>query len=278
MIEYNLSERRACRLIGMSRSQFRYKANKLEDPRVIAEIIRIKRRHKRFGVRRVSALLREKNLIVNAKRVHRLMKVLKLLVKRKIPSKRPLFIAPTKSYPNPSRTHQCWAMDFVSAKLSTGATFRCFTIVDIYSRLCPEIFVSVSMKHHLPLKILEKLRLQGLKPESIILDNGPEFKNYAFDLWSKEHDVSLHFIDPGEPVQNAYIESFNGKFRDECLNERAFGSIADAKHFIKKWLVHYNEDRPHSSLDYLTPKTFAEIESNKYKINNAPRKVVLKLG
>lgn len=240
----------------MSRSVFKYQPRKKEDARLIAEIIRIKDEYPRFGLPRVTHELRRKDFIVNHKRVRRLLKSLGLLVQKKKRLKK-IRIEPERAYVEPSRSNQVWAMDFITASLENGSKFRCFTIVDLYSRVSPTIMVSSSMADHLPLRTLTKLAMKGIKPDAIVLDNGPEFTNHRFITWGKQYSVSLHFIDPGKPVQNAYIESFNARLRDECLNQNTFTSITDAKNKIERWLKHYNEERPHSSLDNLTPREFA---------------------
>lgn len=205
-------------------------------------------------------MLKRQGFLINKKRVYRIAKTLRLLVQKKKRRKR-LFVSETKEFPMPNKVNQVWAMDFVSDRLENGSVYRCFTIVDLYTRECPVIHTSFSMKEKLPVRILNELKLRGQKPEAIILDNGPEFKNHTMFLWCKLNNVSLHFIDPGEPVQNAYIESFNGKFRDECLNAKSFTNIFSARNYIYNWVKHYNNERPHSSLDYKTPKEFAEQES-----------------
>jgi putative transposase len=273
-----LSERRACRLAGMSRSAFKYKPTKKEDARVIAAILEIKEDHPRYGLPRVTHELRREGLIVNHKRVRRLLKTLGLLVKKKTRIKKPN-IKPERNYVEPARPNQVWAMDFITANLKGGSRFRCFTVVDLYSRVSPAILVSSSMADHLPLRALTKLAMQGVKPNAIVLDNGPEFTSHRFVSWCKQQAISLHFIDPGKPVQNAYIESFNARLRDECLNQTTFTSITGARSQIEQWLKHYNEERPHSSLDNQTPREFAKAaEAMLLQKTMHPGKVALKLG
>jgi putative transposase len=265
----------------MSRSEFKYLPRKKDDDRRVREILAIKADPNltRYGVLRVTAELRRRGYEVNKKYVYRIMRTLNLLVRKRRRQKR-LAIAPTKKYTCPSKVNQIWAMDFVTSHLLNGTAFRCFTVVDIYSRQSPVVEISTSMAGFLTIRALEKLRLNDQRPEAIILDNGPEFNNHTMLNWSKKHDVSLHFIDPGKPVQNAYIESFNGRLRDECLNVRTFKNLGHARSEIEQWLRHYNETRPHSSLDYKTPKEFAteheEVVLNKNITH--PSRVVLKTG
>jgi putative transposase len=270
---HKLSERRACRLAGMSRSAFNYQSAKKEDAEVVSQIMKIKDqpRKRKYGVPRVTEELRRRGLNVNHKRVRRIMKTLDLLVKRKRKTNR-LKIEPLRKTQAAKRPNEVWAVDFITGWLRSGQPFRCLTVVDIFSRLSPSITVSVSMKDHLAVKVLQKLALSGCKPDAIIMDNGPEFNNLRMQSWSEINNVSLHFIDPGQPVQNTYIESFNGRLRDECLNEMQFSNLDQARTGIENWRRHYNEDRPHSSLDYLTPKEFAaQQEIMLAKSNNAPR-------
>ncbi len=254
-----MSERRACALVGMSRSQFKYKGCKKEDAQVIKEILMIKEKHSYYGLPRVLALLRNKGFVVNGKKVYRILKIMNLLVQKKRAMKK-LFITQAKSVPDATRVGDTWAMDFVFDRLTNAEPFRCLTIVDHYTREIPGIFASQSMAGFSPVEYLDKLKETVKLPKHIIVDNGPEFANMVFVDWCKRHEIELHFIDPGKPVQNAYVESFNGKFRNEFLSQHKFSSIREVQKRLEIWIKHYNEERPHSSLDYLTPKEFAHQE------------------
>ncbi len=243
----------------MSRSEFRYQSQKCEDPKLINEILKIKIQNRQYGLPRVYNQLRRRGFEINKKKVHRLMRALNLLVKAPKKRRSARFNPEVKS-PVATRANHVWAIDFVFTRLQKGTSFRVFTVVDTFTRVCPLIFISTSMAEQLPMKILNQLKERGTKPEWIISDNGPEFSNFLFQSWAKDNGILLHFIDPGEPTQNGYIESFNGKFRDECLNQNQFTTLAQARRKIEEWRKHYNEERPHSSLDYLTPKEFAEQE------------------
>lgn len=242
--------------------------------------MQIKEEHPRYGVPRVTELLRREGVIVNRKRVYRIMRSMRLLVvKRKL--KRRFEMPQQVDKPIATRPNDVWAMDFVSDRLVNGATFRCFTIIDTYSRVSPLVSVSVSMKDFLPTRLLEVIKEQQPLPQAIVLDNGPEFRNYGLLDWSKRNQVKLHFIEPGKPSQNGFIESFNARLRDECLNQNRFKSVQEARAVIEKWVTHYNEQRPHSSLDYLTPKEFAEAELKRISSENNPHQkylVALKTG
>jgi putative transposase len=255
MNEYQLSERRASGLMSMSRSQLNYQSQKKEDGKIAGEILRIKGQRQYYGAPRVLHHLRREGFIINGKRVRRILRDLNLLVPKKKSSKK-CYIVQSDKKPISHIVGEVWSMDFVTHRLVDGSTFRCFTIIDNLSREVPGILAKRSMEGFAPVDFLEKLRLEGKQPKHIIVDNGPEFTNLPFVNWCKKNEVSLHFIDPGKPVQNAYIESFNGKFRIEFLNEHRFTSVADVQRKLDTWLHFYNYERPHSSLDYLTPKEF----------------------
>jgi len=274
MNEESFSESRACRLAGMSRSLFNYESIKKEDPKVIQSILNLKEKHPYYGVPRLLNTLRRQGFIINGKRVYRITKTLGLTIeKRKKKWNRP-FLPERKKLPEAVCVGDVWAMDFVADRLLNGTPFRCFTIIDMLSREVPGILVRQNMSALTPLKYLEQLRVENKIPKHIIVDNGSEFANKAFVLWCEKNRVGLHFIDPGKPVQNAYIESFNGKFRDEFLSRYQFGNIFEITVALRKWVKFYNEERPHSALDYLTPKEFADQEKTVLEKN----KSVLKTG
>ena len=261
IVNEQLSERRACELVSLSRSQFRYTRSQRENGKLVKRIIQIKDELRYYGVPRVHAMLRREGFNVNRKRVYRLLKALDLLVGKRVRRTR-LVSVPNCSLPQAVQVGDVWSMDFVFDRFSDGTKFRCFTMVDILSREVPGIFISRSMANFSPVNFLEELKLKTNLPKHFILDNGTEFKNQVFLSWCEANEISVHFIDPGKPVQNAYIESFNGKFRSEFLSQKSFGGISQIRADVKKWVQHYNEERPHSSLDYMTPKEFANNERN----------------
>lgn len=157
----------------------------------------------------------------------------------------------------PERVNQHWSMDFVSDSLFNGRRFRVLTLVDDFSRECPALEADHSLTGQRVARVLDRIALVRGLPEVITVDNGPEFIGKALDLWAFEHSVRLRFIQPGKPVQNAFIESFNGKFRDECLNEHVFASLQSAQKTIESWRQDYNVNRPHSSLGDMTPEEFS---------------------
>jgi len=173
----------------------------------------------------------------------------------------------------PTRENQLWTMDFTRDGLASGRNFRTLNLMDGFTRESPRIEVDTSLPGSRVVRMLEEVAQQRGYPEAIQVDNGPEFVSQAVDQWAYAHGVALHFIEPGKPVQNAFIESFNGKFRDECLNQNWFVSLDDARRIIETWRVDYNTARPHSSLGYRTPAEFAaEFGGGKGCGKDAPRK------
>jgi putative transposase len=210
----------------------------------------------RFGYRRLHALLRREGRRVNRKLVYRLYKTAGLSVRRR--SRRKL----RASRPLPSvvltRPNERWSMDFVHDYLTDGRRLRTLNIIDAFTRECLAIEVDTSLPAARVTRVLDRLVWQYGLPFALRVDNGPEFISTALDRWAFQHGVALHFIQPGKPVQNAHVESFNGRFRDECLAQAHFPTLARARVEIELWRVDYNCERPHSSLRYLTPKTFGD--------------------
>ena len=204
----------------------------------------------------IHVMLRREGHRINHKRTERIYRELGLSLRRKRRKKR--FRSETRSIlPAPERRNQYWAMEFVSDQLVSGIRFRSLTIVDVLTKECPEIEVARSLPGQRVVSVLNRLAFIHGKPEVIILDNGPEMISKVLDQWAYENGVKLHFIDPGKPTQNGFIESFNGKFRDECLNTHWFKDLADARTKIQGWRDEYNNDRPHSSIGNLTPREYA---------------------
>ena len=166
---------------------------------------------------------------------------------------------PRSALPRPTRPGLCYAIDFVHDRLVTGRRFKCLTMTDPCSKEVPVIEVDVSIGGARVCRVLDRLFLTRPLPEALILDNGPEFAGTALDAWAAQQGVALHFIQPGKPVQNAFIESFNGKFRDECLNEQWFESLHQARQEIGRWRRDYNEVRPHSAIGRIPPAQFAAL-------------------
>lgn len=252
-----VSERRAIRFTGFPRSSMRYKS--LRDPQeeLRARIKELAAQRVRWGYRQIHTLLQREGWLVNRKRVQRLYREEGLAVRRKGKKRRSQAPRPVREALG--RPNERWSMDFVSDTLSNGRRFRCLTIIDEFSRECLAIHVAHSIPAVRVIDVLERLREKRGLPEIIMTDNGSEFTSRAFDAWAYSRGVRIDYIQPGKPVQNCFIESFNGTLRDECLNLHWFLSLADAKQEIEIWRVDYNQERPHSSLGRLTPAEFAGL-------------------
>jgi putative transposase len=250
---------RACGLVGISRSLYRYRSRRSDSAALrmrIEEIAAIKRR---YGYRRVYVRLRREGWQVNRKRVYRIYRDAGLAVRRR--KRKRIGPVERKPLPKPMAANVSWSMDFASDGLAGGRRFRCLNIVDDFTRECVAIEVDTSLTGNRVRTVLNRLaEMRGL-PQSITVDNGPEFQSQVLDSWAYAANVQLSFIRPGKPNENAYIESFNGKFRDECLNEHWFLDMAQARRIIEAWQIEYNTERPHSSLGNLTPEEFADARA-----------------
>lgn len=246
------SERRTCRALGVSRTSYRYRSCKQEPKALIAKLRELATERPRFGYRGLYRLLRRRGHAVNHKRVYRLYKREGLQVRTK---RRKRFAAsPRVEPPKATARNQCWSMDFVSDHLVSGRRFRILAVVDQFSRCSPGALVDTSIPGGRVASFLDELAaLRGGYPAFITVDNGPEFISNALDQWATERGVKLVFSRPGKPVDNAFIESFNGRLRDECLNANWFHSLDEARRVIEEWIQDYNRERPHSRLGGLTP-------------------------
>jgi len=256
-----LSERRACGLIGMSRGSWRYRKKERNEAALRKRLLQLAEERPRFGYRRLYRMLRREKQngtakwMVNHKRVYRLYREEGLTMRRR---KGKRFRAEARvPLALPTQMNQMWTMDFTRDSLASGRKFRSLNLMDGYTREALWIEVDTSLPGLRVVQVLEKVAQERGLPEAIQVDNGPEFISRAVDQWAYANSVALHFIDPGKPVQNAFIESFNGKFRDECLNQSWHTSLEDARRSIEAWRTDYNTVRPHSSLGYLTPEEYA---------------------
>jgi putative transposase len=251
--ELKVSERRACRVLGHARSSCRYVRRRTMVQALLDDLLGLAMKRPRFGYRRLHLMLRRQGWKVNHKRVYRIYRAEGLAIRRKR-RKRLAWIR--VKLPLPTRPNERWSMDFVHDTLATGRKFRTLNIVDDLTREALAIEVDTSLGGARVVRVLERLvELRGL-PAVIVCDNGPEFTGRALDEWAYRMGIKIHFIRPGKPTENAYVESFNGKFRDECLNEHWFVDLGDAQTKIENWRVDYNEVRPHSSLGDQTPKEY----------------------
>jgi putative transposase len=252
---FGVSERRACGLVHVQRSTLRYRPRVRDDAALAERLAELARERNRFGYRRLHALLRRAGLVVNHKRVLRLYQRAGLSLRRQKRKRMPSVARGMLGLP--TRPNACWALDFVSDTLAWGRRIRCLTVVDCFTREAPAIELDTSLPSARVVRVLDALAEQRGLPNTLLLDNGPELTSRVLDQWAYEHGVELRFIDPGKPVQNAFIESFNGRFRDECLNQHWFLSLPQARRVVEAWRRDYNQDRPHSSLGYRTPDEFA---------------------
>ncbi|WP_155402205.1 IS3 family transposase [Ralstonia solanacearum] len=262
MTEHAMGVTRACGLVGISRSLFHYEPRRrVDDEALTGRMMAIAAQKRRYGYRRIHVLLQREGWLANHKRIWRLYSKAGLSVRKR--RRKRIAAVERKPLPVPTGPNQSWSMDFVSDGLAYGRQFRCLNVVDDYTRECVAIEVDTSLPGLRVKQVLERLKeMRGL-PASITVDNGPEFAGKVLDAWAYEAGVTLSFIRPGKPVENAYIESFNGRFRDECLNEHWFVSMRHARQLIEEWRIEYNTERPHSSLGYLTPAQFAQGHEQK---------------
>lgn len=257
-----MSERQACKLVELSRSVKRYRKRPDQNNELRQALTAMAQSHPRVGYRQLHDRLCRQGWVVNHKRIERLYAQAGLALRRKRRSRKivcervPLAVP---VYPN-----QGWAMDFVHDSLFNGRAIRCLTIIDIKSRFAPAIEVAFSLPGQRVVSILNRLKQQRGLPCVITVDNGPEFRSQALQKWAKDNDVTLDYIEPGKPTQNAFIESFNATFRQECLDAHWFTSLPDAREKIEYWRNDYNTERPHRSIGRQTP---VELEKELIDIN-----------
>ena len=252
---HHVSERTACKLAGISRTGYRYQAKPANDGELRSRMKELAAQQSAYGYLLLHGLLKAEGLVVNKKRTYRIYTEEGLQVRTK---KRKKLHRPRQPMEVPLRVNQRWSMDFVSDRLSNGRRFRVLNVVDDYSREMVGQLDSISISGRQVARFLHQLCEERGKPKKVICDNGTEFTSKAMFFWSKESNVSLGFIQPGKPTQNAFVESLNGKFRNECLNQHWFRSLNEARFEIDQWREHYNNVRPHSSLGYIPPVEFAE--------------------
>lgn len=256
MVSFGLSERRCCRLVSLPLTTRRYRPReRVGDLRLRERMRELADQHKRWGMPLMHMILKKEGLVINHKRTERIYNEENLSLRRKRRKRRGSWLR-TPMTPV-ERKCQRWSMDFIHDSMLNGRKMKCLTIVDDYTRESPHIEVGSSIGGKYVVRVFEQLRLMHGLPESIRTDNGPEFTSRAFVSWCLENKIEHIFSRPGKPTDNPYIESFNGRFRDECLNENYFLHLDDAKIKIEAWREIYNEIRPHSSLGGLSPKEFA---------------------
>jgi len=251
-----ISERRACGLIGVSRTVLHYAARPETGNAIVrSRMIALAAERRRFGYRRIHVMLRREGQCVNVKRVYRLYCQERLQVQRR--RKRRGVAVERRPLTVPDRPNQVWSIDFVSDSLETGRRIKCLTIVDDFTKEAVDIVLDHGISGQYVTRVLDAAARFRELPRTIRTDQGPEFTGKAMDAWAYQRGIELRLIEAGKPTQNAYVESFNGKFRDECLNEHWFRTLAEARAAVAAWRADYNQGRPHSSLEYLTPAEFA---------------------
>jgi len=251
-----LSERRACRFLGVHRSLVRYRSCRPPEAELRGRLKELAERHPSWGSPRLTWLLRREGRVVNHKKVERLYREEGLTVRRRY---RKRVARPRIEMPTPRRADEQWSMDFMRDQLAGGRVFRLLTVVDHFTRESPVIEVDLSLPGARVAQVLDRVGGRRGLPRSIRVDNGPEFTGRALDEWAHRRGVKLEFIRPGKPVENAFIESFNGRIRQECLNQHWFLDLDDARRTIEAWRISYNTNRPHSGIGGKTPAEFAKM-------------------
>jgi len=252
---HGMSERRACRVIDADRKSVRYRSTRDDDAGLREKLRELANQRRRFGYRRLHILLRREGVMINRKKTQRLYREEGLAVRRRRSRRRAVGTrapAPVLALPN-----QRWSLDFVHDQMASGRRFRVLNVVDDVTRECLAAVPDTSISGHRVVRELTRLIAQRGKPGMIVSDNGTELTSNAVLAWCGELGVEWHYIAPGKPMQNGYVESFNGRMRDELLNETLFLSMTHARVEIAAWLEDYNRERPHSSLGYATPAAFA---------------------
>jgi putative transposase len=252
---HGMPQRRACGLFRVQRSTWYYRSRRSPETALRLQLRDLAMSRPRYGYRRLHVLLRRRGVMVNHKKVHRLYREEGLMVRRK--TRRKIASQLRTLPPAPVRPNERWSMDFVSDVLADGRRFRTLNVLDMYTREAVAMEVAFSLPSDAVTRALDRaIATRGAQPEVITIDNGTEFTSRHFDNWAHARGIRLDFIRPGKPVENGYVESFNGKYRDECLSQSWFLSLDDARATIARWRIEYNEARPHSSLGNLTPAEF----------------------
>ena len=265
---HGMSERRACRVIGADRASVRYQATRPDDGAIRERLKALAQERRRFGYRRLHVLLRREGQVVNRKRVQRIYREERLTVRRRGGRKRAMGTrAPIET---PLAANQRWSLDFVSDQMTDGRRFRILTVIDNCTRECLALVADTSLSGRRVARELDAIIAQRGRPDMIVSDNGTEYTSNAILGWADESGVGWHYIAPGKPQQNGFNESFNGRLRDELLNETLFRSLPHARAVLEIWRRDYNEARPHSKLGWMTPSDYARAlsgESGRHAAN-----------
>ena len=247
------TQRRACRLVGIEPKTYRYSSRRPDDGAVRERLRALAAERRRFGYRRLHILLAREGVRLNHKRLFRLYREERLGVRKRGGRKRALGTRAPMALPQ--KPNQRWSLDFVSDALASGRRFRVLAIVDDFTRECLGLVVDTSLTGLRVVRELDRIAERRGYPLMVVSDNGTELTSHAILRWQEERAVLWHYIAPGKPQQNGFVESFIGRFRDECLNEHLFPSLVAARRIIEAWRIDYNTERPHTSLDGLTPSS-----------------------
>lgn len=247
-------------MIGLSRNTLLYEAKPDKDGELRKRLRELAEQRRRSGCRMFHAIAQREGLVINHKRTERIYKEegLSLTIRRRKKRASHARVA----IPRAKKRNELWGLDFLHDSLGNGGKIRILPIIDTFTKECHRIEVDRSLGGRRVIALLSEASLMQGLPENIVVDNGPEFISNAMDEWAYNRKVKLHFIRPGKPVDNAFMESFNARLRDECLNVNWFRSIEHARKVIEEWRIDYNENRPHSTLGFLTPREFAQKEED----------------
>jgi putative transposase len=256
-MSYRISERRACRVTRVHRGTYRYRSHKNRWTALRMRIREIAQARVRYGYRKIRVLLNREGWGVGKTLVQRLYQEEGLALKQR-PKRRRRAAEQRGDRVRTTGSNQAWSLDFVADQLTDGRRFRALTIVDVFTRESLAIEVGQALRGTDVVNVLNKLRFERRAPKMLFCDNGSEFTSQILDLWAYQNGVKIDFSRPGKPTDNAYVESFNGTFRAECLDTHWFGTLAEAKESIEAWRQEYNESRPHRALGERTPNEFAK--------------------
>ena len=263
----NYSQRRACALVGMAPRVFRYRSRRPDDVDLRQRLKELSSERRRFGYRRLHLLLKREGVEVNWKKLYRIYKEERLTVRKRGGRKRALGTRAPMAIPQDP--NQRWSLDFVSDTLVDGRRFRILCVIDDFSRECLATIVDNSLSGERVARELDAIAERRGYPCMVVSDNGTELTSNAMLAWQQDRGVEWHYIAPGKPMQNGFVESFNGRLRDECLNGHLFRSFRHAREIIEEWRIDYNLVRPHTSLDGLTPNEFATRSRMDHNVNRA---------
>ena len=260
------SQRRACRLVGQHPRTYRYRSKSDDDGVLRTRLVALAAERRRFGYRRLHLLLKREGFLINHKKLFRIYREERLTVrkrggrKRAIGTRAPLAL--------PQGANQRWSLDFISDALSDGRRFRVLAIINDFTRECLALVADTSLSGMRVVRELDCLIARRGKPVTVVSDNGTELTSNAILGWQQDTGIGWHYISPGKPMQNGFVESFNGRLRDELLNETLFRSLHHARNLIEDWRIDYNDQRPHTSLDGLTPSQFAARSKQDHNQNS----------